>query len=76
MGLRDPGRSGKTFGVDDAVARVLASWSSEADSDLGRLNLKRAALRLSAEQRGQLVDRLAEISLGMLFVLLEKERGP
>lgn len=69
MSLRDSRRMGATFEVDDAVRRVLAEWSKERDSEIGRLNLKRAVSKLSPEQRGQLVARLAEISLGQLCVL-------
>lgn len=72
MSLRDSDRAGRAFEVDEAVRRILAAWGKERDSEIGRLNLRRAAERLNDEQRVQLVDRLAEISLGMLFAL-EKE---
>jgi len=74
MSLRDPGRAGQTFQVDDAVRRALAAWGKERDSEIGRLNLARAAQKLTADQRIQLHQRLAEISLGLLFVLQEKSR--
>jgi len=73
VSLRDPKRSGAAFEVDDAVKRALAAWGKERDSEIGRLNLARAAGKLRPEQRAQLVARLAEISLGLLFSL---ERGP
>ncbi len=69
MSLRDRDRADQVFGVDDAVRRALAAWARERDSDIGRLNLTRAAERMSDEQRRQLVERLAEISLGLLFGL-------
>lgn len=69
MSLRDKNRAQQTFGVDEAVARILSAWGKERDSDIGRLNLARAAARLRPDQREQLVDRLAEISLGLLFSL-------
>lgn len=69
MSLRDTDRADQTFGVDDAVRRALSAWSRERDSDIGRLNLARAAERMSDEQRRQLVERLAEIALGLLFGL-------
>ena len=69
MSLRDRDRADQTFGVDDAVRRALGAWARERDSDIGRLNLARAAERMSDEQRRQLVERLAEISLGLLFGL-------
>ena len=74
MSLRDSGRVGQLFQVDDAVRRALAAWGKERDSEIGRLNLARAAQKLTPEQRLQLHERLAEISLGILFVLKEKAR--
>jgi hypothetical protein len=74
MSLRDPARAGATFQVDDAVRRALAAWGKERDSEIGRLNLARAASKLTAEQRVQLYARLAEISLGLLFTLMERPR--
>jgi hypothetical protein len=74
MSLRDPARAGATFQVDDAVRRALAAWGKERDSEIGRLNLARAASKLTAEQRVQLYARLAEISLGLLFTLMERSR--
>jgi hypothetical protein len=73
MSLRDSGRSGQAFELDDAVRRVLAAWSQERDTDIGHLNLKRAASKLTVEQKAQLIGRLAEISLGQLFVLTRVE---
>jgi hypothetical protein len=70
MSLFDSGRSGQAFELDDAVRRVLAAWSQERDTDIGLLNLKRAASKLNAEQKAQLAGRLAEISLGQLFALV------
>lgn len=55
--------------MDDSVRRALAGWAKERDSDLGRLNLKRAIVRLTPPQRRQLIGRLVEISLGVLFIL-------
>lgn len=69
MSLRDSDRAGRAFEVDEAVRRILAAWGKERDSEIGRMNLRRAAERLNDEQRVQLVERLAEISLGMLFIL-------
>jgi hypothetical protein len=74
VSLRDRLRTQETFEVDDAVRRVLKEWSQEKASDVGRLNLARAAKRLSPEQRNVLIARLAEISLGVLAVL-EKQEG-
>ncbi len=69
MSLRDPNRAGQSFEVDDAVRRVLKAWSKERDSQVGLLNLKRAVSKLTEPQRLQLIERLAEISLGQLYVL-------
>ncbi len=69
MSLFDSDRAGKAFALDDAVRRVLAAWSRERDTEIGRLNLKRAFSKLNPDQRAQLIGRLAEISLGQLFVL-------
>jgi hypothetical protein len=69
MSLRDRGRAGAAFDVDEAVGRALAAWGKARDSDLGRLQLARAVQRMRPEQRAQLADRLAEISLALLFVL-------
>lgn len=73
MSLRDTGRTGKTFEVDEPVRRILAAWGKERDSEIGRLNLRRAADKLEPAQKQQLVERLAEISLGLLYVLLRAE---
>jgi hypothetical protein len=75
VSLRDPKRSGQAFGVDDAVRRTLAAWGRERDSEIGRLNLSRALARMTPEQRAQIVERLAEVSLGLLFTLLERGRS-
>ncbi len=69
MSLFDKKRSGEAFELDDAVRRVLAAWSQERDTEIGVLNLKRAAAKLTKEQKEQLIGKLAEISLGQLFVL-------
>jgi uncharacterized tellurite resistance protein B-like protein len=71
VSLRDPKRASDAFQVDDAVRRALAAWGKERDSEIGRLNLQRAAARLTEPQRAQLVHRLAEIALGVLFTLTE-----
>ena len=71
MSLRDRGGQGGggAFEVDEQVRKILAAWGQERDSDIGRLNLARAASKLRPEQRVQLVERLAEISLGVLFTI-------
>ena len=74
MSLRDKQRGAQTFEIDDAVKRILAAWAKERDSDVGRLNLQRAAQRLDDRQRAQLIERLAEIGLGLLYVL--EKQGP
>jgi hypothetical protein len=74
MNLRDAGRSGKAFEVDEAVRRILVAWGKERDSEIGRMNLRRAADKLNDEQRRQLVERLAEISLGILCVVDDERR--
>lgn len=71
MSLRDPGRSAQSFDLDDAVRRVLAAWSRERDTEIGLLNMKRAVAKLTPEQKRQLAGRLAEISLGQLFVITQ-----
>ena len=55
--------------MDDAVRRILVAWGRERDAEIGRLDLKRAVARLKPEQHRELVDRFAEISLGLLFAL-------
>ncbi len=72
MNLRDSNRTGKSFEVDETVRRILVAWGKERDSEIGRMSLRRAAEKLNAEQRKQLIDRLAEIGLGILCVI-EKE---
>lgn len=69
MSLRDKLRANQAFEVDDAVRKVLARWSKERGAPGAIRNLEQGVRRLSPEQRRQLVDRLAEISLGLLFVL-------
>ena len=71
MSLRDPKRAGQSFGVEEPVRRALAAWGRERDSEIGRLNLARAAAKMTEDQRMQLIERLAEVSLGLLFTLLE-----
>lgn len=74
MSLDDRERSGQAFEVDDSVRRILVAWGKERDSEIGRLNLRRAFEKLSDAQRAQLIDRLAEISLGLLYVLDREAR--
>jgi hypothetical protein len=69
MSLRGPRGAAGPGGVDDAVRRALANWSREHDRAIAALELRRAADRLSPAQRRALVERLAEISLGLLAVL-------
>lgn len=69
MSLRDRLRANQSFEVDDAVRKVLARWSKERGTKAGLRNLEQGIRRLDPEQRRQLVDRLAEISLGLLFVI-------
>ena len=69
MSLRDRLRANQRFDVDEKVKKILARWSKERGTKAGLQNLEMATKRLTAEQRGQLADRLAEISLGLLFVL-------
>jgi hypothetical protein len=64
-----------TLEIDEAVRRALAAWGKERDSEIGRLNLRRAAEKLTPEQKLQLVERLAEISLGLLYVLERESQG-
>jgi hypothetical protein len=75
MSLRDPRRSASTFEVDEPVRRLLAAWSRQRDTELGLLELRRGAERLSPEHKRKLLERLAEISLG-LFAVLEKGGRP
>ncbi len=75
MSLRDPDRASASFEVDEAVRRILAGWGKERDSDIGRLNLSRAYRKLRPEQQAQLRQRLAEISLGVLFTIEQSEEG-
>jgi hypothetical protein len=72
MSLRDKNRANKHFAIDESLGKILGQWSKERDSDIGRLNLSRAAARLRPEQKAQLIERLAEISLALLFVLDEE----
>lgn len=69
MSLRDRDRSSRAFEIDEPVRRILAAWGKERDSDIGRMNLRRAAEKLDPQQRLQLIERLAEVSLGLLYVL-------
>lgn len=75
MSLRDPKRANQTFSVEEPVRRALAAWGRERDSEIGRLNLSRAAGKMTEEQRAQLFERLAEVSLGLLFTLIESSKG-
>lgn len=72
MGLKDRLR-GPAFEMDDAVRRTLQAWGKEKDPALGRLVLKRALLRMKPEQKAQLAQRLAEVSLGQLFILSQTD---
>ena len=74
MPLYDRDRAGQTFEVGDAVRRALAGWAKERDSEIGRLNLRRAYDRMNEDEKAQLVLRLAEISLGLLYVLERARR--
>lgn len=69
MSLRDRLRANQTFEIDDAVRKVLARWSKEQGTRAGLANLEQGVRRLTLKQRRQLADRLAEISLGMLFII-------
>ncbi|MBI2374989.1 MAG: hypothetical protein HYV07_13415 [Deltaproteobacteria bacterium] len=73
MSLRDPERADAAFAVDEVVKRTLEAWGKARDADAGRRGLGEAMDVLSEGQASQLRQRLAEISLGMLFVL---EHGP
>ncbi|MCB9645511.1 MAG: hypothetical protein H6730_02780 [Deltaproteobacteria bacterium] len=74
MSLRDKLRSQRTFDVDDQVKKVLAKWSKERSTEGGGLkNLERAVKKLNGPQRALLVERMAEISLGLLFVMETQE---
>ena len=75
MSLKDPARAREVFDVDESVAKILKVWGKERDADVARVQLARAASRLQPEQREQLVARLAEISLGVLFTLLDDDAG-
>jgi len=72
MSLRDKDRADAQFTIDDGLGKILGQWSKERDSDIGRLNLSRSAAKLKPEQKRQLIERLAEISLALLFVLQEE----
>jgi len=72
MSLRDRLRANQSFEVDEPVRKVLARWSKQRGTKAGLRDLEQGVRRLSPAQRRQLVDRLAEISLGLLFVI---ERG-
>ncbi len=67
MNLR--GKGTQDFALDDAVKRILVTWSQERDSEVGRLNLQRAVQKLTPAKRQQLIERLAEVSLGLLAVI-------
>jgi len=58
--------------MDESLGKVLGQWAKEPDSDIGRMNLARAAGKMSIERKALLYARLAEISLAMLFVLEEE----
>ncbi len=73
MSLRDRLRANQAFEVDDAVRKVLARWSKDQGAHTGLVNLEQGVLRLNLKQRRQLADRLAEISLGMLFAIEQSE---
>lgn len=62
------------FQVDPRVRKILADWGQSRGSELGLLELRRNGQKLPAEQREQLILRLAEISLGLLFVVQERDR--
>ena len=57
------------FQVDPRVRKLLADWGRDRGTEPGLMELRRQAQKLNPEQRAQLTQRLAEISLGMLFVL-------
>jgi hypothetical protein len=63
------------FQVDPRVRKILADWGRERGTEVGLLELGRQAQKLPLEQKEQLILRLAEISLGLLFVVGAAE-GP
>lgn len=62
------------FVVDPKVRKLLGEWGQARGTEVGLMDLSRQAQRLTPEQREQLMDRLAEISLGLLFVIGERNR--
>jgi hypothetical protein len=62
------------FQVDPRVRKLLADWGRERGTEPGLLELGRQAKKLDSDQKEQLTRRLAEISLGMLFVLCQTHR--
>ena len=61
--------------MDPSVRRILEAWSRSKDTDLGWIQLKAGFGRLSPRRREELCDRLAEVALGMLYVV-ESESEP
>lgn len=73
MRSRSPGKPSE-FQVDPKVRKILADWGQARGTEVALMELKRQVQRLGPEERAQLVERLAEISLGLLFVLGERRR--
>ncbi|MEL7371400.1 MAG: hypothetical protein AAFN74_20935 [Myxococcota bacterium] len=65
-------RDGHDPKVDEAVKKALSAYGRaepEARADV----VHRLAVRMTADQRRQFAARLAEVSLGQLWVLLDEE---
>lgn len=73
MSLFDKRRAQQRFDVDEQVKKVLARWSKERHTPHGLDNLEKGMRKLTGEQRVMLIDRLAEISLGVFFVIEKGE---
>lgn len=68
--LKRPGPG--ALAVDEAVKKALAAYGQARPEDRPGI-IRRLALRMSHVQRAQLTARLAEISLGQLWVLLQEQ---
>ena len=58
--------------VDEAVKRVLVAYGQSEPADRPAV-IRRLVVRLTDVQRMQLIARLAEVSVGQLWVLLQEK---
>ncbi len=67
------GRS-RTLRVDEVVKKALASYGRAPAGERADV-VRQLAMRMTPEQRRSFSDRLAEVALGHLWVLMRERQG-